>query len=146
MESVQLGVITYAAILIPQWRAMKQSKTEIVLKTTKGSVPALNRLRPKLEMLLTELQSQFKVSPPAVITFQPLVVSKGRRDKLTLGKAGCRAGCWYISINIPLCRIMQQEWSTLAHEVAHIGDALITGKWSHGPMWAKINKHLKSLH
>lgn len=33
---------------------------------------------------------------------------------------------------------------TVLHEVAHLGEAMLTGKWNHGKVWKKIFEQLKN--
>ena len=121
---------------------------EIVIKTTdKEAGDILRGYVPMLRKMFRKLSQSYKFKLPERVILRPLRKNNAPRKSIwTFGRAGYSPETgWYISMNIQLCQALGKECDTLAHEVAHIGEARKTGRWTHGELWEKMYTKIKAM-
>ncbi|NOX21108.1 MAG: hypothetical protein GXO99_07615 [Nitrospirae bacterium] len=115
----------------------------IVVKTKdKEYQKILHGYIPYIKRMFVSLSKGYKFKLPEEIILRPLrKYKKAHYSSWTFGRAGYSPETgWYISMNIELCRLLDRELDTLAHEVAHIAEAIMTGRWTHGELFEKLYK------
>ncbi len=119
-------------------RIIIKTRNEEYQKTLKGYVPYLRKI-------LVSLSKGYKFKLPEELVLRPLrKYKKAHYSSWTFGRAGYSPETgWYISMNIELCRLFDRELDTLAHEAAHIAEAKMTGKWTHGELFEKLYERAK---
>jgi hypothetical protein len=120
----------------------------IIVKARKSEErEVLESYVPYLRKILVSLSKGYKFKLPKEIILQPLRRhGKPPYNSWTFGRAGYgpRTG-WYISMNIDLCKAIDRELDTLAHEAAHIAEARISGRWTHGELFEKLYARAKAI-
>lgn len=113
-------------------------ETDPLLKKKLDSYkPAIQRIFLKLYKLYPEIKL------PKHLTVKHLREHNRRcMVNLTLARAGrTYKGEWYIALRKTL-NGRRYIKDILCHEVAHIGEALMTKKWGHSKLWEEIYKRL----
>lgn len=91
------------------------------------------------------LKKYFKVKMPDKLTIMSLNHKRKNIKQLTIARAGYSSvSGWYISIRCScIChKPDDMTLDVLCHEVAHIGEALLTERWSHSKRWNSIYQTL----
>lgn len=82
---------------------------------------------------------------PRSLTLRPLRSNKSGVQCLTLANAGkTEKGEWYLGLRKTVITSDFITLDLLCHEIAHIGEALMTKKWSHSKLWREIYQNLKN--
>jgi len=120
----------------------------IIVKARKSEErEVLESYVPHLRKIFVSLSKGYKFKLPGEIILQSLRrYKKAQYNSWTFGRAGYgpRTG-WYISININLCKAIDKELDTLAHEAAHIAEARISGRWTHGELFKRLYARAKVI-
>lgn len=94
-----------------------------------------------LSKIMHHLKKQYRFRLPASIILRPLRphTRKGCAS-LTFGRAGYTPNLGYwIAMNMNLYNDMNSlALSTLAHEAAHLAEAMKTKRWTHGKLWKEM--------
>lgn len=108
----------------------------------------LSEYVPFVETVFAEFRTIGIKKPPRELLFKEIISRRlyAGRIPLTMkrGLAGCYGKQWWLAINLGLGHpLLIQE--CLVHEIAHIADALKTGKWGHGKSWEETHEQLKTI-
>lgn len=95
-----------------------------------------------LEKILLGLKKEYRLKLPKSITLRHLRQSNRKDWKaLTFARAGYSPSTGYfIALNMRIPNLKGLHIKTLAHEAAHIAEALKTKRWTHGPLFYEMEE------
>lgn len=116
---------------------LPKAKTEEHKKLLRKKVTIIRRLFDKLKTLYPSI----KLSDTLTIR---LLRKRNSNHSLTLAVSGYKRKQWYIAIRETVIQWKDRKAfkNLMAHEVAHIGEALMHKKWSHSKIWKEIYDQL----
>ena len=115
---------------------------KVIVKTkNKQHFDTLQPLVKPLIDILSHLKKEYGFKLPASLTLRPLMRVSARCTLLPFARAGHypKTG-YFIAINMRLPNLKNLHLSTLAHEVAHVAEALKTKRWTHGPLFKEMDE------
>lgn len=95
-----------------------------------------------IEKILRYLSQSYKFRLPKEVVLMDMKKPRAKSVHYfglagMLGYVYQRKG-YYISINVPVCRIFREEKDTIIHEVSHLAEWLRYRRWSHSKRFYEI--------
>ena len=117
----------------------------IVKAKNKQHYDTLQPLVKPLTDMLSHLKNTYGFKLPVSLILQPLIRVNTKCPLLPFANAGHSSIGYFISMNLRVPKLKELRLRTLGHEAAHVAEALLTGRWTHGDLFNEMEEKTQTF-